>query len=712
MAPTVTTIDSDITADTTWTVADSPYLVTEEIYVKSGATLTLEPGVTVWIGEKLKIYVEAGASFIAKGTPDQHIFIDRYRDPNTGLAKRWKNIRLYPNSTSYFRYVDFAYGGSSSEESTILHYEGPGTHVLNRCSISDSKLQGVTAQLEGLDLTIAGTSFIDNGRWSLAVDSGAEVTVTGSTFDVGDKIAVRLRDKGFGPAKIIVNESNFLTDGSNFIVYNEIGSITIDAENNWWGQASGPDEGAIVGPVDYEPWRTTEAPIIGITTPPTATFTITPNPEIVQPSGTEYTFDASGSSDVEDYTSSLEVCWDWDNNGACDTDWTTEKTAKHIFSTVTANQTIRLVVRDTDDDTSEATKEVVLDNPPMASLSVDPDPSVPRLEGTVYTFDASSSYDVEDATGLLEVCWDWDNSGACDTSWTTDKTETHSFAYEDGAEQVMRLVVRDTALVTDDITATIHVIENLAPEASLTVSRTAWNWVEFDASGTTDDHDAAGDLQVAWDYEGDGEHTPYVSYTDSPTTVYTYPHQGRYWPALYVKDSVDKVGVARQTLDILPPTKAISLTGSGGVLTSTDGTVEIAFYTDTVETGVISGGVVITHTPWLTLPHNGPDGIFTYQGFSLSARSLDDGQILDQISGTYTITLYYDYEYFADVLKLPFESKLELYRWSDTESLWTPVTAELDAGNDQMKVKTDLLGDFALVIDASRVYLPMVANSD
>jgi len=42
-----TNASGDITSDTTWSVADSPYVVTGTIYVHNSARLTIAPGVTV-----------------------------------------------------------------------------------------------------------------------------------------------------------------------------------------------------------------------------------------------------------------------------------------------------------------------------------------------------------------------------------------------------------------------------------------------------------------------------------------------------------------------------------------------------------------------------------------------------------------------------------------------------------------------------------------
>jgi hypothetical protein len=625
-APTETIINSNITTDTTWTLAGSPYHVTDHIAVEQGVTLTIEPGVTVWIGGDLYFGVYDGASIIAKGTPTQHIIIDRYIDPETHLGPRWKKMWFYGNTTSYFRYVDFAYGGAkASGDDTILYFEGPGTHVLNNCTIQASKQQGLVATGASLNVTIAGTLFQGNGRYPIIADNGVNLAVTGSTINAGGNLGLWLRP-GSVPATITIADSNLLSSGGFSAVANGMSTVyCINAQNNWWGATNGPYDsssasdacglGSHLGGgswatngVDYRNWLTAEAPLVGITTSPNAAFTVTPDPTVVQPPGTVYTFDASGSTDTEDYASSLEVCWDWDNNGVCDTAYSTTKTTTHSFTPGVAVQTIRLVVRDTDNLTSEATQDINLNAPPTPAF---------------------------------------------------------------------------------------------------TFTQPTWAQVDFDASGSTDDQADPSVLQVKWDFEGDGVSD--TTYTTVKTATYTYTHQGRYFPTLYVKDTDGVTSTLRKPVDIIPLAATEPITGSGGTLVSVDGTVQVAVYTDTVGGEVISNGLVITHTPWLTLPHSNLEGIFTYQGFNLSARSLlTDSQPINEISGTYTITISYNYDYLAGVLHLPFEDKLELYRWSDAEALWTPVTFTLEATSNWLVATTSFFGDFALSVDARIIYLPMI----
>ena len=64
---------------------------------------------------------------------------------------------------------------------------------------------------------------------------------------------------------------------------------------------------------------------------PNASFTIIPKTGHI---GTSFIFDATGSSDIEDEISDLQVRWDWDNDGVWDTDFTTTKLIDHKFTSV------------------------------------------------------------------------------------------------------------------------------------------------------------------------------------------------------------------------------------------------------------------------------------------------------------------------------------------------------------------------------------------
>ncbi len=126
------------------------------------------------------------------------------------------------------------------------------------------------------------------------------------------------------------------------------------------------------------------ANITSCNVPPVADFTVTPELGYL---GTTFTVDASSSYDSEDPLEALEVRWDWNNDGAWDTEWTTNKTAYHqIF--VAGEHTIVLEVRDSDGmtDTESHAVEVFDDSfeqgqfPERLFTIVNPDDSRGRAE--------------------------------------------------------------------------------------------------------------------------------------------------------------------------------------------------------------------------------------------------------------------------------------------------------------------------------------------
>jgi hypothetical protein len=56
-----TSVSGAINGDTRWSVANSPYVVSGELLVQGGATLTIDPGVTVYMSANARLRVEAGS---------------------------------------------------------------------------------------------------------------------------------------------------------------------------------------------------------------------------------------------------------------------------------------------------------------------------------------------------------------------------------------------------------------------------------------------------------------------------------------------------------------------------------------------------------------------------------------------------------------------------------------------------------------------------
>ncbi len=93
---------------------------------------------------------------------------------------------------------------------------------------------------------------------------------------------------------------------------------------------------------------------------PVANFVVSPDSGVV---GTEFSFDASSSSDAEDAVDSLNFRWDFDGDNQFDTDWSMEKTATYKYNEV-GTYSVKLEVKDSGELVSSIVKNVeVVENP-------------------------------------------------------------------------------------------------------------------------------------------------------------------------------------------------------------------------------------------------------------------------------------------------------------------------------------------------------------
>ena len=120
-----TNVSGTISSNTTWSASNSPYVVTGDILVAYGVTLTIDPGVVIRFQRPVSGYYdfEVRGQLVAAGTSSQHITITSDRDSTYGgtggaAAGDFRGVRFYtvspqttPTTRSIFDYVDFRYGG-------------------------------------------------------------------------------------------------------------------------------------------------------------------------------------------------------------------------------------------------------------------------------------------------------------------------------------------------------------------------------------------------------------------------------------------------------------------------------------------------------------------------------------------------------------------------------------------------------------------------
>ncbi len=115
-----TTVNGPVSG--TWTLSGSPYIVTDDIVVQSGSSLSIEPGVTVQFDGPFEFAVEGvldAQGEVGSATVVQDVqWIHFTQDTTGGLADedRWKGIRFRNSETgSTLRWAIIEWGYARGE---------------------------------------------------------------------------------------------------------------------------------------------------------------------------------------------------------------------------------------------------------------------------------------------------------------------------------------------------------------------------------------------------------------------------------------------------------------------------------------------------------------------------------------------------------------------------------------------------------------------
>ena len=156
-----------------------------------------------------------------------------------------------------------------------------------------------------------------------------------------------------------------------------------------------------------------------INAPPTASCSLSPG--LTGHPGTVFTMDPSSSTDAEDTPDQLSFRVDWGDGGGF------TETLLHAYA-AGGSYTLTLKVTDSGGLTDNTTKQVTVrpeNTSPTPFFTVTPSAG---SRSTEFTVNASGCADAEDDAGSLQVRWDWESDGTWDTSLSTAKTASHSYA--------------------------------------------------------------------------------------------------------------------------------------------------------------------------------------------------------------------------------------------------------------------------------------------
>ncbi len=172
-----TNVSGLISANTTWTKANSPYIVKGDIAIDTNASVTIEPGVEVRFDGNYIIYV--WGKIIAQGTATDEIIFKS--NSSTPKAKDWKGIEISynkNNDTLKFSYCSFSHANYGA----ILIKSGPAS--IEYCTFSNNDVGIITNSSPDAYTHVSYCKFIKNANFGAVLKS--KNVVTHCEFSGGD----------------------------------------------------------------------------------------------------------------------------------------------------------------------------------------------------------------------------------------------------------------------------------------------------------------------------------------------------------------------------------------------------------------------------------------------------------------------------------------------------------------------------------------------
>lgn len=204
-----TLVDSNITTNTTWTVANSPYLVTVPISITSAATLTIEPGVEVEFLTGASLQIDGGMQ--AKGKPSQPVLMHAAGDT-------WAGLKIVQPA------------GAIRLESVTLRDAETGLTLGPSVSAPNQRIDIIDSLIESnrIGLNVVGSAL-----------GGLRLTLRNNLF-TANSLALLINGLPNGQPRIKLEHNSFNGNGIALKALN-FGNRTLKVQQQWWGSASGPE---------------------------------------------------------------------------------------------------------------------------------------------------------------------------------------------------------------------------------------------------------------------------------------------------------------------------------------------------------------------------------------------------------------------------------------------------------------------------------------
>jgi hypothetical protein len=232
VAAAQTNVSGFINANTTWTLAGSPYIVVGNALLVHGYTLTIDPGVVVKFDSAKALQIDG--ELIAVGTPANRItFTTNQVNPTPG---DWSKIQFSDTSVdavydiagnyvsgSIMRYCDVSYAGSVGFGS--IHIVASSPYITN-CRISYSGEYGIFCSVALVRIDSSKISYSENrGIFSTGESGPCPFILQYDTIEYNQRGGVRFNNpfnfSSCGPQSILFYRNYFNSNSGDGAFYME-----------------------------------------------------------------------------------------------------------------------------------------------------------------------------------------------------------------------------------------------------------------------------------------------------------------------------------------------------------------------------------------------------------------------------------------------------------------------------------------------------------
>jgi len=256
-----THVPGSIAEDTTWTKDASPYYINSTINVSPGASLSIEPGVTVKLGgskqnEREFSTLVIKGSLNASGTENDKITFTSIFDDSDGkdsdqngdsilpAPMDWNSVKFVDSENSTLNHVDFTYGDMRHKAGLynftydgVLYLDNSKINISN-CSIDNISGIGIQAQngssvkIENCDISNVSHGVVSGipvyGFGVNIIDASSTAEILTSNFENNDYGII---SKSASNDKFILKNNTF-SNNSEKDVYIRSGALNVDIEGN------------------------------------------------------------------------------------------------------------------------------------------------------------------------------------------------------------------------------------------------------------------------------------------------------------------------------------------------------------------------------------------------------------------------------------------------------------------------------------------------